>query len=219
MADEEESEFQELCKQHGAELRVYRRPKDKARWQLSAQAQKCWADGHCPGTDFVLHTDSDCIFIEPVGPEDYMVSGKPVMLYESYQRLGDTPWKSVTEACLKRTVEFEFMRRHPQVNPVCVFPAFRNHLEQLHGQEFTKFVESRRPTFPWGFSEHNAIGAFAYYSPQWHDLYSWHDVSVNGTPKEKLMQFWSHSGVDTPQEISHGGRYTPSQYVRMMLNH
>lgn len=216
--DSEMPLFFDLCHDHKAILKIYRRPRDRSAWQIAAQCQKCWADAHCPGSDFVLHTDSDCIFTDPVVPEDYFVGGKPVMLYESYSRLpSDMPWKTVTENILKRPVEYEFMRRHPQVNPTGIYSDFRLYIESLHKQPFTRFIESRNPNYPWGFSEHNAIGAFAFNHPEWSKSYHWHLVEKDGVPKEKLMQFWSHSGIDKPQEISHGGRFTPRQYTEQIL--
>lgn len=184
---------------------------------MSAQCQKCWADVHCPGADFILHTDSDCIFTEPVTPDDYCVNGKPVMLYEEYSKLPGVPWKPVVEAVLKRPVQHEFMRRHPQVNPRGVYNDLRAHLESIHGMPFTQYVESRQGAYPWGFTEHNIIGAFAFDHPQWKDAYHWHNVTASGVPKEKLMQFWSHSDIDTPQEISHGGTFTPRRYTEKIL--
>lgn len=210
--------FEDLAKGYEADLRVYDRPTDPARWQIAAQCQKCWADGHCPDADYILHTDSDCIFTEPVTPEDYFQNDKPVMLYEAYSRLSPSiPWKVPTEQVLGRPVEFEFMRRHPQVNPLGVYSALRLHVEKLHKRLFTDFVHSRNPNYPWGFSEHNAIGAFAYYDPTWQLRYHWHDVALLGSPREKLMQFWSHAPVDEPQDISHGGRFTPADYTRQIL--
>lgn len=186
-------------------------------WHLKHQAEKCHADRWCPSADFVLHTDSDCMFREPVTPEDYLVNEKPVMLYEAYSRLPkDVPWKSVTEAALRQPVEFEFMRRHPQVNPVGVYPRLRAHIEKVQNQDFDKFVMSRKPGFPWGFTEHNIIGAFVYYDPEFHEKYHWHDAA-QGTPHEKLIQFWSGSGIHTPQDISHGGRYTPAKFAEQIL--
>lgn len=199
------------------EVRHYKRNSPPSHWHLKHQAEKCHADRWCPSADLVLHTDSDCMFREPVTPEDYLVNEKPVMLYEAYSRLPkEVPWKSVTEAALRQPVEFEFMRRHPQVNPVGVYPRLRVHIEKVQNQGFDQFVMSRNPGFPWGFTEHNIIGAFAYYDPDFHEKYHWHDAA-QGVPHEKLIQFWSGSGIHTPQNISHGGRYTPARFAEQIL--
>lgn len=211
---EEERGFHRLTQVFRIKLKTYHRGVPPSHWHLKHQAEKCHADGWCEGADFVLHKDSDCIFREPVTPEDYFVNGKPVMLYEAYSRLpASVPWKAVTEAALKRPVEWELMRRHPQVNPIGVYKALRGYIEKVQNQDFDRFVMSRKPSFPWGFTEHNIIGAFAYYDPEFHEKYHWHNVAISGTPHEKLIQFWSHSPVDKPQDISHGGRYTPAEFA------
>lgn len=215
---DELSLFVPLTQDFGVDLSQYHRPRNKELWHLSAQAQKCWADGHCRDADFILHTDSDCAFTETVTPDDYFVNGKPIMLYESYDKLPGVPWRPVVEAVLKTEVPNEFMRRHPQVNPIGVYSDLRRHIQNIHNTPFTKFVESRKASFPWGFTEHNVIGAFAFSDDRWKDKYHWHEVAVHGVPKEKLVQFWSHSDPDVPQEISHGGSYTPRQFVTKLVH-
>lgn len=215
---EEYKSFADLPSKYPITLVYYFRNCPQAQWHLMHQLQKCRADSWCPECDFVLHTDSDCMFTETVYPTDYFEHGKPVMLYESYSKLpSGSPWRAVTSAVLKRPVDHEFMRRHPQVNPVGIYSALRDRIEELHGMGFDEFVMSRKPDFPWGFTEHNIIGAFAFNHTEWQHRYHWHDVSVDGTPKEKLIQFWSHSPIDKPQEISHGGRFTPKEFAEGIL--
>lgn len=207
------------------DVKTYQRNLDQSTWHLAAQCQKCFADKHCPNADFVLHTDSDCIFTDQVTPDDYLVAGKPVMLYEAYKNFNPPlPWQPVTEAVLKLPVEYEFMRRHPQVNPVGIYSDLRKHVESLHGMDFVNFTESRKPDYPWGFTEHNIIGAFAFYSPKWHHKYHWIEVGKQEVPKDKIMQFWSHSPVGTEQSFSHywhNRHYrtgTPSVITERILN-
>jgi len=212
------TELRQFNRLKGCKLSFYNRNPKSELWHLVAQVQKCLADEYCPEADFVLHTDSDCMFTEPVSPDDYFVAGKPVMLYDTYDNLPrDIPWKAVVESVLQRPVNYEFMRRHPQVNPIGLYSEFRDCIERLHQMPFQAYVESRKPDFPWGFTEHNIIGAFAYYDPKWHEQYHWHNVATDGFPKEKLIQFWSHSGIDVPQDISHGGRYTPRHYAQRLF--
>lgn len=210
--------FAYLKNQYDVTVLAYNRTKEQSRWHLAAQCQKCFADQHCLDADFILHTDSDCIFTEPVTPDDYFSNGKPIMLYEAYSRLpDDIPWKMVVSAVLLHSVEYEFMRRHPQVNPVGVYRDLRSHIQDIHNTDFQQFVESRKSSYPWGFTEHNIIGAFAWYHPLWRHKYHWHNVGEDGPLPEKLMQFWSHLPVDVPQEISHGGNYTPRQYLEKLI--
>lgn len=216
--NEEMAGFRDLPSKFPITLIYYFRACPETHWHLKHQAEKCHADKWCPEADFVLHTDSDCMFTEPVTPEDYFVGNRPVMLYEAYANLKEhTPWQPIVSRILKRPVEFEFMRRHPQVNPAGVYAALRQHVESLHGIDFDEFVMSQKASFPWGFTEHNVLGAYAFNDPAWHDKYYWHLVSKSGVPREKLIQFWSHSPVDIVQEISHGGVFTPKQFAEGIL--
>lgn len=214
---DEHEEFSKLAGLCQFSLAHYARNCPREQWHLAHQLQKCRADSWCPDADFVLHTDSDCMFTEPVTPEDYFVGGKPVMLYTEYSRLAEkTPWQAVVTAVLKRRVRHEFMRRHPQVNPVGVYPALREHIEWLHNMPFDDFVMSRKPN-PLGYSEHNIIGAFAFDHPEFCKQYHWHDTTTAGTPHEKLMQFWSYSPVDKVQKTPHGQEIVPLEFAERIL--
>jgi len=172
-----------------------------------------------------LHTDSDCVFTEPVTPEDYfwiqLMSPpiyQPVMLIEEFSRLSGNPWQRPTELALGQTVKFETMRRHPQVNPRGIYADMRGHMEHWHSMPFTKYVMAQKADFPWGFSEHCTIGAFALYSHLWRDKYHWIDVAKDPRPKDKLAQFWSHSQPDKPQDLPSGGRGVPQEtFTRLGL--
>ncbi len=200
-----------------ARYATYPRVTDKAKFHLHHQAMKCHADAWCPTADFVLHMDSDCVFSEPVTPEDYFVYGKPVMLIEPYKNLVNNPWQEPTQKALKRVVEWETMRRHPQVNPAEVYVDLREHMHQLHNMTLESYVLTRKAEYPWGFSEHCTIGAYAY---EYHrNLYHWIDVSKHPRPHSKLIQFWSHSPPDKPQEMpnkEHGDYGTPVEMLRAL---
>jgi hypothetical protein len=205
--EQEVNGFRYLALPAGCHLATYARDSDKAKWHLHHQVMKCHADLWCKGSDFVLHTDSDCVFSKPVAPEDYFVDGKPVMLMESYARLTNNPWQVPTQNTLKRLISHEFMRRHPQVNPIAVYPGLRERIRELHSQSFDDYVLSRKADFPWGFSEHNVIGAYAWF--EHHDAYHWIDVAKDPRPADKLIQFWSHSPIDKPQSTPFGLNLTP----------
>lgn len=177
---------------------------------LGAQVQKCLADTYCPGVDFILHTDSDCVFTEPVCPENYFENGKPVMLIEEFSRLPGNPWKPTVDRALGVYNHFETMRRHPQVNPFDVYSAMRQHIESTHGIPFLDYVLSQKSDFPWGFSEHCTIGAFAIIGG-WVNKYHWIIASESPRPKDKLAQFWSHSPPELAQDLPSGGRGCPME--------
>jgi hypothetical protein len=213
----EADQFAALSMDYPCNVRPYARVEYQPQWHLDAQCRKCFADLYCPEADFVLHTDSDCIFTEPVGPEDYFVNGKPVMVIEPYAKMPYSPWKSVVEAVLKQPAPYETMRRHPQVNPIGIYRDLREHIQTLHGRDFTEYVLSLKPDFPWGFTEHNVIGSYALATSKWKDAYHWIDLGKEKMPKEKLMQFWSLSPVNKEQGAPHGAKVVPAQFAEKAL--
>lgn len=213
VAEEEEPSFRMY--QNQCVLKTYRRVSDSVKWQIHAQAMKCFADTFSDA-DFILHDDSDCIFTEPVVPEDYFVGGKPVMLIRPFSTLPDSPWRTPTEKALGWPVEFECMARHPQVNPHGLYAVMRRRVEQVYGIPFERYVLSQRGEFPFGFSEHCTLGAYALHDPAWKKQFHWIDTSTQARPKDKLMQFWSHSPPDKHQGTPTGLSLTPLQICQQL---
>lgn len=214
--EQEASEFASLAASYKCELKTYKRTPDRLKWHLAAQAEKCFADKYCPDADFILHTDSDCIFTESVTPDDYFVNGKPVMLIKEWSLCPGNPWKPVVDAVLKTDSKYSTMERHPQVNPRRAYPALRLTLSALHRMPFDEFVLSLKPDFPWGFTEHNILGNIALeLMPQ---AYHWIDAGKQDPPHEKLRQFWSLSPPDKPQHSPHAGPMcVPIEIIRQTL--
>lgn len=206
-------DFKDFAQETNWKLRVYNRTEDKRKWHLAAQVEKCLADQHCPDADFILHTDSDCIFTEPVTPDDYFVNGKPVMVIEAYSRLKGNPWQSIVRKALGWLPEYETMRRHPQVNPVGIYADVRQRVERVNRMRFADWVLMQKGDFPFGFTEHNTIGAVALRDLRWRTAYHWIDAGKETPPKEKLLQFWSHSPPDKPQKSQHGETDRAPMYV------
>lgn len=182
---------------HGAEW-----PERGHLWHI---CQKLRSDEWCPKADFICHLDSDCVFREPVTPDDYFVDGKPVLLIEEYAGLEKQfpgfPWRRCVEKALKEPVKYETMRRHPMVNPRGLYPAVRNLVESRQGMPFDEYVIAQRWTFPAGFADFNTLGAVAL-MPPWKDQY--HFIEVGGDrkwPHSKLIQFWAHTGLEIPQDV------------------
>lgn len=161
------------------------------------QAMVCHADLYANGAQYVLHTDSDCIFTESVTPDDYFTDGKPQLMIERYDRVlgGGTPdqaiWKDPTERALGFQCDFECMRRHPAVHPVDLYIHFRAYMNTQHG-DFVQYVLSQKNDFPQGFSEFNALGAFAL--ARFRDRYAIIEKGKDPEPKNKLEQSWSRFG-------------------------
>lgn len=200
--------------QLGAKLLTYKRTEDTRKWHIHAQAQKCLADKHCPTADFILHTDSDCLFVEPVSPADYFEDGLPVMLMKSYALLpAYFPWQAIVKNAFGYDPIYEFMQRHPQVNPRALYPAMRQMFEEKNGMDFEQWVLTLRPDYPWGITEHNFLGAFAYWTREFHEQYRWIDLATEPHPisSRKLLQFWSRQDPNKPQETPWGNKLTPRE--------
>lgn len=168
------------------------------------QAMKCYADVYCPQANFILHTDSDCIFTAPVTPGDYFVGDKPVLLKRSYadiiakggEHAGSVWWQAQTERALGEPCPYETMRRHPAVHPKGLYKPHREHIERIHLTSFTDYVLKQKNTALQGYSEFNSLGSFALrYFP---DMHHWIDQQFEPSPIQKLHQNWSwiQGGVD-----------------------
>lgn len=162
------------------------------------QAINCMADQYCDG-DFILHMDSDCIFTEPVTPQDYFVDGKPVLLHQSYDGLrqhhpGACQWQDMTSRAVGFPVTQEFMRRHPAVHPRALYTLFRAQIELTQKQPFLKWATSGPNEYPGFWSEFNALGAVAWNSIP--SAYHWIDVEKEPWPHNKMAQFWGRGGLE-----------------------
>lgn len=216
VAEQEAGLFDPLASDFGCRLCTYKRVDDPRLWHLHHQAQKCCADLHCPEADFVLFTDSDCVFTEPVTPDEYFVDGKPVLLMEAFSRLAGNPWKPTVDRALCIDAQYELMRRHPAVHYREMFEEFRQRVESCHKTDFMSYVLSCKSDFPWGLSEFASLGAFVHWSNMWRDKYHFIDVATMPRPKDKLAQFWSHAPIDQPQDLPSGGRGCPIETFRKL---
>lgn len=219
---EEKSLFRQLARINWGTpivLKDYPAPANRGACQLAAQCEACFADKWCSESDLILFMDSDCVFISPVKPDDYLVDGKPVLLIEDYSRLPGCPWKPVVESALKRQVKYETMRRHPAVHWRDLFEPLRKVI--LCAQDirndgpysFRRWVHGRKATFPWGFTEFNTIGAFVVDTPSWAHQYCIIDVGKTPAPESRLKQFWSQTPADRPQRPEWGGMI-PEKWCR-----
>jgi hypothetical protein len=168
----------------------------------------CRADETCPDADYIMHMDSDCVFIESVTPDDYFKDGKPMLMRELFSAIktyhpGRYRWKSVTERILAFYVKYETMVRQMAVHPRHIYGEVRRHIEGVHLKPFDEFVLgcSERPL---SFTEFPVLGAYALrFYP---DAYYWLNAkspvdqfSMNDRAegvREKFKQFWSWNGVE-----------------------
>lgn len=162
------------------------------------QAQIMRSDEWIPNAEFILHTDSDCIFTEPVTPEDYFVDGKPVLLYASYEYLcKDYPtlrcWQTAAQFAVGFHIQNEFMRRHPAVHYRAVYAKSRDLIERHHAKSMDAYIQKQKNEFPQGFAEFPTLGAVAWRS--FHDRYHWINTQNHPHPPDKIRQAWSHREV------------------------
>jgi hypothetical protein len=156
---------------------------------LGQQVTKLTADLFSDA-DYICHIDSDCIFSRATTPEDLMIDGRPVVLMTPYENLDPhTPWRSLTEKVLQQEVAMEFMRTPPYTFPRWIYSAFRQHVADIHGVSHEEYV-LRQPHR--GFSEINALGAYAYIYHR--DRFVWRYAGPS--PDSPCRVFWSWAGID-----------------------
>lgn len=143
--------------------------------------------------DYMLFTDSDCIFTEDFNVQDYFKDGKPIIVKESYESIKEHKdayaRKSTIEMYMREPVEFEYMRRQP-------FLYRRDTLIEL-SKFYTPEEDDRK------LSEFNLIGAYC--DSYEHDKYCILEVGKDEIPHGKVKQFWSWGGLlkDIQQEIEY----------------
>jgi len=166
---------------------------------------KCTANEFDCTADYFLYIDSDCVFREPVAPEDYFVGDKPVLLCEAYEsiirkKMPEICWRDGTSKTLGFVPTHECMRRHPAVHSSDVLKKFRQHVEAVHHMNMLDYALAQRPDFPVGFNDFNNLGAYAhrFHPDQYHliDLTDHPELR----PHDKLVQYWSHGDPTRPQK-------------------
>jgi hypothetical protein len=191
------------CYNSQVPLSVLHGPEWPGKGMLWHMAQKMRADEWCKGADFVLHIDSDCMFTEPVTPEDYFVDGKPVLMHASFewlvkaQQANLSMWKEAAERALGWEVTQETMRRHPAVHHHSLYVTARQCIEAHTGMKCDDYIQSCENQFPQTFAEFPTLGAVAL--KVFPDFYAWRNQETQGFPPSKLVQFWSHSPPHVPQ--------------------
>lgn len=117
--------------------------------------------------DFVVHVDSDCIFVRPFNWAAFFFNGLPVLYHREYnyfyQEGVEMPWQYITSKLMRRQVDFEFMALFPLVYPRRLYIDLEEWFESVHGFGY-EGIESRLK-LRHEFSEFNLLGAFSYYRP------------------------------------------------------
>lgn len=210
-----------VCREWGPEnLTLELFTEHEGKGMLHHMAIECMADQFVPTADFILHFDSDLIFIEPVTPADYFVDGKPVLLMEAYERFKDVHpgvmrWQETTQKAIGKPVQFEFMRRHPAVHHRDIYAKTRESVEEANKRPFLDWALSGQNEFPQSWSEYNVLGAVAYSRAR--PRYHWINTGNDLPPKSKLWQGWSHGGLDRPSDTGQFVPETPRAIFKKIL--
>lgn len=134
--------------------------------------------------ELIQYHDSDCIFITPTSPSDYMEDGKPWMYCTPYEKCDTAQmWKEPTEKALGVSVSLEFMRR-------IQFVYFRESLIRLH-EKYPNINQHIMAQPGRHFSEFNFLGGYVYnFEP---NNYIWKNTDEHPLVPERLRQFHSYS--------------------------
>jgi hypothetical protein len=163
---------------------------------LGQQATKLHADAFTDA-DFICHVDSDCIFVRPTSPEDFVVGGKPRILMRAVELLGrERPWQGPTEKFLGWPVSFDFMRYPPFTFPRWLYSGVREHATLKHGVDLDQYI-AMQPSR--GFSEFNVLGAFAW--ARCRDGFIWTECGEVPPPDSLCRWYWSWGGLDAATRL------------------
>lgn len=158
---------------------------------LGQQATKLMADSFSDA-DFICHVDVDCIFLRTVSPKDLILGGRPRILMRPYSLLGrQWPWRRPTESFLGWEVSHDFMQHPPFTYPSWLYSELRSFAVANHGMDLEMYVTTRPPR---GFSEFNALGAYAYARHK--DRFIWIDNSREDPGTPYCRWYWTWGGID-----------------------
>jgi hypothetical protein len=157
---------------------------------LGQQVTKLYADTYTDA-DFIIHVDSDCIFRRTCSPSDLCKGGRPELLVTPCSQFpGRAPWQIATERFLRSKMSYDFMRRQPLMYPRWIYGELRQYARDLHKQELADYVMAQPPL---GFSEFNALGAFAY--SFYRSAFHWVETGEIAFDERFCRIFWSREGL------------------------
>lgn len=178
----------------------------------------CWhmcqiarADEWCPDADFIVHTDPDCVFTAPVTPETFIINGKPILQYESFESIGARHpgvniWQNVTQNCLPFEVKYETMRQHGFTGRRDLYPKTRALVETKTGVRFDDYVKGCDNAYPQSWCEFVTLGNvimkhFSYdYTLVNRALQTNPDLGLY-----PIFQGWSHNPPDVETDLWYQG--------------
>ena len=135
--------------------------------------------------DFIMFSDSDCIFDHEINLQDFVKDEKPEILYTDYSKVGDAIcWKQPTVDVIKMPVQYEFMWRNCLIyhkSTLINIEKFEPNLEYV-------IMTGER------FSEFNVIGAYAFNYER--ENYNFINTDNWTYTEPKGIQLWSLATKD-----------------------
>lgn len=170
---------------------------DKSPGWMFQQVLKLNAYKYC-AADYIMFSDSDCVFTRPINLQDCVTMDRPEILHTSWAKVGDALcWRKPTQEIMGEKVPWEGMRRNNAIyhrSTLVNLAAWKPDLEE-------QIMAMER------FSEFNLMSAYAYrYEPE---KYKFTDTD-NWTYVPPLSeQVWSHSSKE-------GGETHLREWVRIL---
>ncbi|SFJ80358.1 hypothetical protein SAMN02799642_05558 [Methylobacterium brachiatum] len=142
-------------------------------------------------SDFVIHVDSDCIFVRPFDISAYFFNEIPILYHREYdyfyQRKIEMPWQYITSKFMCRQVDYEFMALFPLVYPRSLYIDLEEWFSATHGFGYEGIEQ--RLKLRHEFSEFNLLGAFSYYRPNHAGRYHLHLNWGEFNPSHYVKQY------------------------------
>lgn len=198
-------------------VRVHYYDENPSKGMLHHQLMICRADEICPEAEIIVHVDADCMLWELTTPDDFLPSGRCLLVRESFDKIGRrnpnrNVWQQNVAKCAGFLPDWETMVRHPNVHPRELYPWVRRLVEATTGQPFDQYVLSQQNEFPQGFAEFPLLGAVGIrdFGDRYHFVDYDHDTDgrevgldpsvaayqyIYRAGRDKLVEFWSHGGI------------------------
>lgn len=159
------------------------------------------------GTRYALLTDSDYVFRMPTTPEDYWCLDKPYYLTRPWESLiTEDPrnpnsksvsdcmmWREPTDAQIGFASPFYGMCMNCAAFPLEFFPAYRAHIESVHGKDFDTYMLEGKNVHPASRMDWTALGPCAHKLMP--DAFTWIDITKGAYPMDRRHGHWSHGGI------------------------
>ncbi len=136
--------------------------------------------------DYILYSDSDCIYTGPFDVSTMFDSHYPILGMTPYKQLEGSDghmWKGITEGLLGFDVSHEFMRAFPILHRRDTIVDFSKDYSELY-----KRVTGRN------VSEFNLLGAYAFKKEHKY-------IFTEDVPRYPCHQFWSWSGLTNEERL------------------